>query len=152
MKFKLDRKSLEIVYLSFIRPILEYANVVWDNCYNYERELIEKIQTEAGRVVTGATKSCSANKILNDLGWETLYSRRYKHRLITFFKMTRGIAPQYLNELVPQRVHQASGRNLRNNDDFLIPRSRTNLYDKSFLPQTIRDWNNLPTETKMPLL
>ena len=29
MKFKLDRKSLQIIYFSFIRPLLEYADVVW---------------------------------------------------------------------------------------------------------------------------
>ena len=29
LKFKLDRKSLETIYLTFIRPILEYGDVVW---------------------------------------------------------------------------------------------------------------------------
>ena len=32
LKFLLDRKSLEITYFTFIRPLLEYADVVWDNC------------------------------------------------------------------------------------------------------------------------
>ena len=32
LKFKLDRKSLETIYLTFIRPILEYGAVLWDNC------------------------------------------------------------------------------------------------------------------------
>ena len=27
LKFQLDRKSLEIIYTSFIRPLLEYSNV-----------------------------------------------------------------------------------------------------------------------------
>ena len=31
LKFILDRQSLEIIYTSFIRPVLEYADVVWDN-------------------------------------------------------------------------------------------------------------------------
>jgi hypothetical protein len=30
LKFILDRLSLEKLYLSFIRPLLEYGNVVWD--------------------------------------------------------------------------------------------------------------------------
>jgi hypothetical protein len=30
-KFIPDRKTLEKIYLTFIRPILEYADVVWDN-------------------------------------------------------------------------------------------------------------------------
>ena len=40
------------------------------------------IQTEAGRIVTGATKSASASKILRETGWETLGHRRYTHRFI----------------------------------------------------------------------
>lgn len=36
LKFKLDRRSLQTIYFSFIRPLLEYADVVWDNCTQYE--------------------------------------------------------------------------------------------------------------------
>ena len=31
-KFRFDRQSLERMYVSFIRPTLEYSGVVWDNC------------------------------------------------------------------------------------------------------------------------
>ena len=148
LKFKLNRKTLEIIYLTFIRPMLEYADVVWDNCYNYEVEILEKIQVEAGRIVTGAIKACSAAKVMNDLGWETLQNRRKKHRLVTFYKMTNGLTPQYLTDLVPQRVHEVAGRRLRNDNDFVTPRSKTNLYQNSFLPKTVRDWNNLPIGIK----
>ena len=36
LKFKLDRQSLQIIYFTFVRPILEYANVVLHNCTQYE--------------------------------------------------------------------------------------------------------------------
>ena len=36
LKFKLDRKSLEIIYTAFIRHILEYGEVIWDNFAHYE--------------------------------------------------------------------------------------------------------------------
>ena len=62
LKFLLDRKSLEITYFTFIRPLLEYADVVWDNCTLYEVNTLEKIH--AARIVTGATKLVS---------WEILY-------------------------------------------------------------------------------
>ena len=32
LKFKLDRKCLETIYLTFIRPLLEYGDVIFDNC------------------------------------------------------------------------------------------------------------------------
>ena len=56
LKFKLDRKSLEIIYTTFNRPILEYGDVIWDNCTQYEKQELDKIQTEAARIATGTTK------------------------------------------------------------------------------------------------
>ena len=46
LKFQQDRKSLEIIYISFIIPLLEYSNVVWDNCTQYESNDLEKSKTK----------------------------------------------------------------------------------------------------------
>ena len=44
LKFKLDRKSLQTMYFSFIRPVLEYADVIWNNCTQYEsNELVTTV-------------------------------------------------------------------------------------------------------------
>ena len=59
LKFRLDRKSLETIYIAFIRPLLEYGDVIWDNCTQYEELELDKIQNEAARIVTGATKLVS---------------------------------------------------------------------------------------------
>ena len=59
LKFQLDRKSLQTIYFSFIRPLLDYADVVWNNCTQYESNELDKIQNEAARIVTGATKLAS---------------------------------------------------------------------------------------------
>ena len=42
LKFQLNRKSLQIIYFPFIRPLIEYADVVWDNCTQYEANELEK--------------------------------------------------------------------------------------------------------------
>ena len=42
LKFLLDRQSLQAIYISFIRPTLEYADVVWTNCTKYEEDELEK--------------------------------------------------------------------------------------------------------------
>ena len=70
------------VYISFIRPLLEYADVVWDNCTQQEANELEKIQNEAHHIVTGATKLASIQSLLSDTGWESLTSRREKHKLV----------------------------------------------------------------------
>ena len=68
LKFQLDRKSLEIIYTVFIRPILEYDNEIWDNCTQYEKDDLEKIQIEAARIATGTTKLVSIENLYSEIG------------------------------------------------------------------------------------
>ena len=46
-KFILDRKSLEKMYFTFVRPLLEYADVIWDNMSISHNKKIENVQLEA---------------------------------------------------------------------------------------------------------
>ena len=143
LKFKLDRKSLETIYLTFIRPILEYGDVLWDNCSQYEKNELEKIQNEAARIATGATKIVSLNALYNEIQWENLEERRKKHKLTLFYKMKSNLCPNYLSSLVPQTVQHRSRYNLRNSNDLDPINARTTLYYNSFLPSSIRAWNDL---------
>ena len=40
LEFKLDRKSLETIFTAFIRPLLEYGDIIWNNCTQYEKNQI----------------------------------------------------------------------------------------------------------------
>ena len=100
----MDRKSLQTIYFSFIRPLLEYADVVWDNCAQQQINELEKVQIEAGRIVSGTTKLVAIDKLYRELGWLKLSERRKLHKLFLFYKMQNGLAPDYLVDLVPPRV------------------------------------------------
>ena len=86
-KFKciLDRKTLEKIYLTFIRPILESAAVVWDNKTLFLINKLENVQIEAPRIATGGTRLVSINSLYKETGWETLQARREHHKNIFFF-------------------------------------------------------------------
>ena len=56
LKFRVSRKSLEKIYISYIRPLLEYSDSVWDNCSTGSKKQLEAIHTEAARIIVGATK------------------------------------------------------------------------------------------------
>ena len=148
LKFQLSRKSLQIIYFSFIRLLLEYADVVWDNCTQYEANELEKIQHEAARIVSGATKLVSIDKLLKEVGWDTLSCRKKKHKQILFYKMINGLCPDYLSSLVPPTVGNSTAYRLRNASDYKYIRSNTQLYYNSFLPSVVRDWNELPHTTR----
>ncbi len=69
-----------------MRPIIEYASVVWDSCTNYEQESLEKLQYEAARVVTGLTRSVSIDNLLKEIGWVSVKNRRNMQKLTIVYK------------------------------------------------------------------
>ncbi len=46
-KYILSRKSLEIGYFSFIHPILEYGDIIYDSCSKSDSNKLENVQLEA---------------------------------------------------------------------------------------------------------
>jgi hypothetical protein len=46
-KFILYRKTLEKIYFTFVRPLIEYADVIWDNMSISLNIKIENVQLEA---------------------------------------------------------------------------------------------------------
>ena len=141
-KYKLDRKSLERLYFTYVRPKLEYGSIVWDNIPRYLVDLLEDVQIRAARIICGATINTSRSMIYKELGWETLQERRKNQRLIAMYKIKNDTAPQYLCDSLP-KPHE-TGYALRNNDSLPNFRARINIFQNSFFPQTIRDWNLLP--------
>ena len=91
---------------------------------------------------------CSIQKLLSELGRETLQERRSKHKLVIFYKIINGLTPDYLSDLLPPIVQDNVTYNLRNANNMRSLRARTNLYFNSFFPSTIRAWNELPDEIK----
>ena len=63
LKYRLKRDYLEKIYLVFIRPILEYASEMWDNCRQTNCNRLEKVQIEAARIVTGLSIYVSLDSI-----------------------------------------------------------------------------------------
>ena len=139
LKFMLDRDSLNKIYISFVRPTLEYANIVWDNCTQYEANAIEKIQTEAATIVTWATRLVSLDMLSKETGWESLRDRRYKHKMCQFYKMINDLTPTYLTSLVPSTVENTSAYNLRDSQNIRPLLTRTQLYHKSFYPLALEN-------------
>ena len=69
------------MYISFVRPLLEFCDSVWDNAAVESKTQLDALHIVTARIITGATKLCSIEKLLSDLGWESLQNRRNKHKL-----------------------------------------------------------------------
>ena len=148
LQYSLDRRTLETIYLSFVRPVLEYGSVVWDGCTQAEKDKIEKIQTAAARVVTGAMKGTSSLKLHEETGWQSLAECRQNAKLILMYKIVHNNAPSYLIDYIPQFPPTASNYSTRNRPSLYSFCARTSLFDKSFFPSTIRLWNQLSNDVR----
>jgi hypothetical protein len=150
LKFKLDRKSLETMYTAFVRPLLEYGDILWDIAQENDHLLdeLDTIQNNAGRIVCGATARCTTASLNSELQWKALGTRRREHRLAMFFKMKNNMAPRYMVDLIPPMVGDRTHYNLRNRGHLDIPRTRIQAHKNSFYPVTSREWNHLPLANK----
>ena len=97
--YKFDRSILTSLYKSLIRPLMEYGDVIWNNCCDCDSALLDTVQYEAARLVTGAIKGTSSARLYKELAWESLSSRRKLHLLSQFYKIVKHLAPYYLSEL-----------------------------------------------------
>ena len=75
----LPRSCKEMLYKTTIRPVLDYGDIIYDACLKSESDAIEKCQRKAALICTGAFRHTSNERLLNELGWERMESRRTIH-------------------------------------------------------------------------
>ena len=109
---------------------------------------LEKINCEAARIVTGATKLTSIDLLYRECGWEKLENRRKIHKLALFHKMVYQQTPEYLSNLVPSRFNEIHQHRTRGSSNIMPVPARTAFHYNSFLPSTVRLWNDLPVNIK----
>ena len=100
----LSRKALVTIYKAFIRPHLDYGDVLYDQAFNNSfHAKMESIQYNACLAITGAIRGTSREKIYQELGLESLQLRRWYRKLCLFYKVFKNEHPKYLFHLIPVR-------------------------------------------------
>ena len=140
---QIPRICLEYIYEYMILPIIEYADVIYDNLPNRLVKDLELLQRQAALWCTGGYKHTKHVELLKELGWEQLSLRRKCHRLFIMYKIINNNTPLYLKRLIPDTVVDHTGYNLRSANNFTIPIYVKSFCKKSFIPQTLREWNEL---------
>ncbi len=143
IRFLITREARILLYKALVLPVLEYGNVLYDNCTMYLKNRLESIQRKAAIVCTGAFRNSGYGKLMAELGWATLEMRRKYFRMCIMYKMINNLAPEYLCGLLPLRVRDRANRQLRNGNNLSLIRTNHVKTYNSFLPKTTRDWNLL---------
>ena len=68
LRYSLPRKSLITIYKAFLRPLIDYGDIIYKK--------LESVQYKAALAITGAIQGSSREKLYQELGLESLKSRR----------------------------------------------------------------------------
>lgn len=139
------QQARDLLYKSYVRPILEYGCTVWDPPTNADCDKLERVQNMAARYVIGSyERNLSITATKETLKWELLEKRRQILRLKLFHNIYHGHIGIDRNQYILQ-PHYVS----RRTDHELKVREyscRTNLFKSTFFPKTISEWNRLPAD------
>ena len=117
----LPRFSLLTIYKTFVRPHLDYGDIIYDQTYNasFHRKL-ESIQYSACLAITDTVRGTSYEKLNQELDLETLQSRRWFRKLCLFYKIVNNQSPSYLLGYICSTDRIYNARNAAN-----IPRIKS---------------------------
>ena len=145
LSVNLPRNALLTIYKSFIRPHLDYGDILYDkpNNENFQNK-IERIQYRDCLGITGAIQG----KVYDDLDLHSLAKRRWRSKLIFFYKIVNRLLPDCLYSYLD--FPSQNDYLLRSASTSIIRpfRSRTKSFKKSFSPYCINEWNNLTVKIR----
>ena len=137
----LPRSALLTVYKSFIRPLLDYGDMIYDKAFNESfHDKLESLQYNAALAITGAIKGSFTEKLYEELGLESLKSRRWYRKMSLFYNVFKNESPRYLFNTIPNNTEQ---RQTRHSDNIPTFFARHDYFKNSFFSSAITEWNKL---------
>ena len=153
LSISFPRNALLRIYKSFIKPHLDYADIMYDKPNNTSfKNKLENVQYRVCIAITGAIQGTFRERLYRGLGLESLTNRRWIRKLVIFYKIINGVSRQYL-------VHYL---NLNNSSSYItrssdlnkikgVP-SRTEQFKYAFFPLCINKWNRLDNMIKKSVI
>ena len=130
------RKTKHLAYTTLVRPILEYASIIWDPHTDTNIHKLEMVQRRSARhIMHNYTRHASVTTMLRHLDLPTLQQRRQHSKIIMLYRIRHQLAS------IPTATYIRPST--RNTQHYILPYARTLVFQTSFFPCTIKIWNNL---------
>ena len=137
----LPRPSLLQIYKSFVRPHLDYGDIIYGMAFIGPCQIkLESIQYNAALAITGTIRGTFRETIYSELGLESLQDRRWYRKLCVFYKILTNMSPKYLSGITPSTTRRYFSRNANN---ILLVRVYNNYFMDTFFPSTITEGNKI---------
>ena len=148
------KRALDKIYKIFVRPHLDYCDIIYhlpsltnpsDSSINLNF-MMQSLESTQYQTILGAWKRSCKISMYEELGWESLFERRWFRRLRQFYKIQNDLTTLYLKEAIPQPRTFLYGERPEN-VLHEIP-CRTTRFFNSFYPDTTRSWNSIGYELR----
>ena len=83
-------KVLDQTYKMSVRPHLEYGDIIFHDKILNMMDALERIQYQAGLIVSKCWRGTNREKLYDQLGWESLSDRRIFRRFCLYYKIKMG--------------------------------------------------------------
>ena len=134
----IPRAALLTIYKSFLRPHLDYGDVIYDRAFNESfQNKLESVQYNAALAITGAIRGSSREKLYQELGLESLKSRQWYRKLCLFFELKKNKHFSYLFGMIPKVL---STWITRNHNSIPLFNAKHEYFRNSF-PSAVIEWN-----------
>jgi len=147
----MNKELLNKIFLTHIRPCMEYGISVWGHCSESNKVKLRRLQHRAARIITSNFDfvNVRGHDLVKQLGWQTLEQRRDYYIASLMHKCIHGNAPIHLlNEIVmTSHTHELATRSV-SNLNYQIPEPHLEIFKQSFRFQGATLWNNLPLELR----
>ena len=114
--------------------------MVWNNCGEYLRGKLPKLQNRAARVITGDSYEIWFIGILKKLDWETLSERRKEQQVKYVSKALTCQCPGNISDMF--KLCNSQRYELRsNNNKLMLSKPKTNSVKQTFGYAAAKVWN-----------
>ena len=136
----LDSDMLTKLFVTIVRPIIEYGNSIWGPSFILDQRKIEKVQRRATKLLPAISDKPYEER-LSILQLPSLTHRRRRGDMILLYKILNN----YFNSDFSTLYAYSTTNTTRGHQFKLFKyRSRLNCRSNYFFNRVINDWNNLP--------
>ena len=136
----LQREVLIAIYKAFVRPHLDYGDVLFDQAFTTSsHEKLESMQYKACLALTETVRGTSKEKLYQELGLALPQLGQWYKKFCLFYKIFNNKSPAYLFNLIPARnTHYL----LRILDNTLCFNTKHSFFKNSFFGSTMMNGTN----------
>ena len=144
IKQYLPLETRKLYYNAYILPVMDYCLTVWGSTSKYQLDRILRLQKRAARIILDMPPDTPSMTLFEKLGWLTVHERIEFNKAVLLYKSTHDLTPSYISDLF--EFHSSQNYNVRSasNNNMLIKRHNSKIFEKSLQYEGPRLWNSLP--------